>query len=79
MQHAEAREHVFRPEPQRARLPGMELRSGLSHHHQVRDRRSGGFEQRQRLALGIVGIEALRLAGGPAARGLVAGEYRAQR
>ncbi len=79
MQRAKTGEHVLGPKAQGGRLAGVELVAGLAHDHQIGDRSTGGFEQRHGFGLGIEGIELGSLAGGPAARRLLARQNHAQR
>jgi len=79
MQRAEPRKHGLGTEPERARLAGMELCPGFAQDLQIVDRRPGRFQQRQRLGLGVVGIELRRLAGRPSASALVARQQHAER
>ena len=76
MQHAEAGKDGLGAEPQRRRLAGMELRPRFPQDLEVVDRRAGLGQQRQRLGLGVEGVEGLRLAGRVPARGLFAGEHQ---
>ena len=57
----------------------VELRTRLTHHHQVRHRSARCFEQFQRQRLRVIGIEGLGLAALPAARNLLARQHDAQR